>query len=364
MIELDGSHGEGGGQILRTALGLSILTQKPFRIINIRKNRPKPGLKAQHVACIKACTELSNAAVDGNSIGSEKIEFIPREIKNRQIEVSIGTAGSMTLLFQSLLLPVMFTECDVKINGGTDVKWSMPIDYIINIIKPVLSNYCGINIQCEKRGYYPTGGGAMSIKTKPKFKRVDFDSFDKFHQYIFGNPAIDLYKSGKLVFVKGISHASIDLQEKQVAERQSQSAELNMKSVCPVNIRGEYANTESTGSGLLLYAVYNKISGNGEDQYRVGVDVLGEQGLRSEEIGRLASEKLKKCIEKDVVVDDCLQDNLIPLLGLFGGKVKVGEITPHTQSNIHVCEKFLGVKYNIENQSDANFISVLSSKTP
>ena len=364
MIELDGSHGEGGGQILRTALGLSVLTQKPFRIINIRKNRPAPGLKPQHVSCIKACIELSNAAVDGNFIGSEKIEFIPREIKNRQIEVSIGTAGSVTLLFQSLLLPIIFTECDVKLNGGTDVKWSTPIDYLINIMKPVLNDYCEIDIQCEKRGYYPVGGGAMVIKTKPKFKRIDFDSFDKFHQYIFGNPAIDLYKSGKLVFVKGVSQASINLQEKQVAERQAQSAELNIKPMCPVNIRVEYANTESTGSGLLLYAIYNKEIVGGEKQYRVGADILGEQGMRSEEVGRLASEKLKRYIEEDIVIDDCLQDNLIPLLGLFGGKIKVGNITPHTQSNMCVCEKFLDVKYNIKNQSNANFISVLSSKTP
>jgi len=362
MIELDGSHGEGGGQMLRTALGLSVLTQKPFRITNIRKNREQPGLKPQHLSCVKTCAELSNAFVEGGKIGSEKVEFIPRAIKNRQMEASIGTAGSVTLLLQSVLLPMMFTECDIKIKGGTDVKWSMPIDYAVNVLLPVVNKFCKMEVVPEKKGYYPKGGGSINVKSKPKFRRIDFDKFEKFHQYIFGNPVLDMSKNGELMSIKGVSHASMDLQDRQVAERQARAAEISLKQRCPVNIRHEYANTDSTGSGMMLYAIY-KLTDQDESQYRVGVDVLGEQRMKSEEVAKITCDKIEKYLASSSVVDECLQDNLIPILGLFGGKIKTGEITGHTKSNIYVCEKFLGVKYKIEkdNYSDANFISVLSS---
>ncbi len=364
MIELDGSNCEGGGQILRSALGLSVLTQKPFRILNIRKNRPKPGLKAQHLACVKACAELSNAYVEGNKIGSETLEFVPRVIKNRQLEINIGTAGSITLLMQSILLPAIFTNCDIKITGGTDVKWSMPIDYFKSIMLPFINKFCKMEILCEKRGYYPVGGGIISLSTKAKYKRVDFDSFNKFHQYIFGNPVIDLSKNGKLMSIKGISSASKDLQERNVVERQAQSAELSLSRVCPINVDKEYVNTSSPGAGIMLYATYKVIGDKEEDYYRVGVDVLGDIKTKAEENGRVASEKMLDYINSSIVVDECLQDNIIPFLGLFGGIIKTGKITRHTKSNIEVCKSFLDVEYEIKNQSDANFISVLSSKRP
>ncbi|MFT4304243.1 MAG: RNA 3'-terminal phosphate cyclase [Candidatus Woesearchaeota archaeon] len=355
MIELDGSYGEGGGQILRTALGLSIITQKPFRLKNIRQNRSEPGLKQQHVSSIKACAEFGNAIIVGNKIGSKQIEFVPRVIKNRQIEINIGTAGSIGLLFQSVMLPLIFTNSEIKIKGGTDVKWSMPIDYVMNVIKPILEPYCEMKIICEKRGYYPRGGGEVIFKTVPKFKRIDFDNFEKFHQFIFGNPALNISNFRKLMIIRGVSHASFDLQQNSVAERQAKATELMLRQHGIVEIERMYSKTESTGSGILLYAVF-------ENNKRIGADVIGEKKIKSEEIGRMCYEKLEKILRQKIV-DEHMQDNLIPLLGLFGGKIKVGEITMHTKSNIKVCEEFLGVEYNIENQSEANFISVFSSST-
>lgn len=349
MIELDGSHGEGGGQIIRTALALSILTQKAFRITNIRKNRSTPGLKKQHISCIKAAAELSNAYVEGNLFGSETVEFVPRTLKNRQIEINIGSAGSITLLLQSLLPAIIFIESNIKIIGGTDVRWSMPIDYLRNIIVPFLSNYTNLEITCEKRGYFPKGGGIVNIKTKPIYRRLDFDSFEKFHQYIFGNPAIELHKKGVLRLIKGISHASKDLQQKEVAERQAKTAEIGLSRMAKVDMQKEYANTESTGSGIMIYGIYD----TGSKQYRIGVDVLGKERVKAEEIGRQASEKMMRYIEKEdsAVVDEWMQDNIIPFLGLFGGRIKTCAITDHTKSNIYTCEKFLDLEYITEDRS-------------
>lgn len=357
LIELDGSYEEGGGQILRTALGLSILTQRPFRIKNIRKNRPKPGLQNQHLSCIKICKELSNATVTGNYLESQEVEFVPKVIRNRQLEVNIGTAGSATLLLQSLLLPIMFTECDVRIIGGTDVKWSMPLDYLRNILIPIINNYTNFELICEKRGYYPKGGGLVEVHTKPKFRISDFDDFSKFHQYVFGHP-IALFNPGKIMHIRGISHASKDLQQKEVAERQAKSASLILSGLSSARVDNEYSNTESTGSGIMIYSIHrndNRRNGNNRSNskydsssYRLGSDALGEKGVKAEEVGRLASEKLLEYARAEIVVDEHLQDNIIPLLGLFGGKIKTCRISNHTKSNIYVCEKFLNVEYNIK----------------
>src|SRR4030042_215102 len=126
MIELDGSHGEGGGAILRQALALSMLTSKAFKINNIRKNRANPGLAPQHVACLEASMKLCNAEVVGRYTGSTEVEFSPKEFKGGHHDINIGTAGSITLLLQSLLLPSIFCgkRVSFQITGGTDVKWS------------------------------------------------------------------------------------------------------------------------------------------------------------------------------------------------------------------------------------------------
>src|SRR3989344_81710 len=130
MIKIDGSYLEGGGQILRTSLALSTLLQQPVEINDIRKGRQNPGLSHQHLHSVKALATLSNGAVEGAAFGSQKIIFIPGQIKGRTLSVNIETAGSITLLLQALLIPSIFSgeKIRLKITGGTDVKWSQPFD--------------------------------------------------------------------------------------------------------------------------------------------------------------------------------------------------------------------------------------------
>ncbi|MBS3176870.1 RNA 3'-terminal phosphate cyclase, partial [Candidatus Woesearchaeota archaeon] len=170
MIEIDGSHGEAGGQIVRTALALSVLCGKAFRITNIRQGRPEPGLKAQHVQCIEALKKLCVCDVEGATLGSSTLTFTPGKFLPKNIEVNIGTAGSITLLLQSILLPCMFASKPItlKIMGGTDVKWAMPVDYFKEVLVPQLRRYCDIDIKVIKRGYYPKGGGVVEISFRPK----------------------------------------------------------------------------------------------------------------------------------------------------------------------------------------------------
>src|SRR3989338_5702604 len=156
MIELDGNHIEGGGQIVRTALALSTITGKPFKIHSIRKGRTASGLKNQHLYCIKALEKLCNAKTDGAVPGSENLTFIPGKFEAQKIEIDVETAGSITLLLQSLLLPSMFgsSKTTLTITGGTDVQWSQPFDYFAEILVPQMRKYADIDVKLLKRGYY------------------------------------------------------------------------------------------------------------------------------------------------------------------------------------------------------------------
>ena len=143
MIQLDGSYLEGGGQMVRTALALSTVLQKPFEITNIRKGRAQPGLKKQHLYGIKALQQMCDAKVGGAELGSEKLRYLPGKISGSKINVDIETAGSITLLLQSVLLPALISpkSTTIEIIGGTDVAWSPQIDYVREIIMPQLMKY-------------------------------------------------------------------------------------------------------------------------------------------------------------------------------------------------------------------------------
>ena len=140
MISIDGSHGEAGGQILRTAVALSAVTQKPCKVFNIRKGRCNPGLQAQHLAGVKAVGKLCDAKIEGLELGSESIEFYPNEIKDGLVEIDIGTAGAISLVLQSMMIPAIHckNKIDIKIKGGTMVKWAPTVGYIQNVTLPML----------------------------------------------------------------------------------------------------------------------------------------------------------------------------------------------------------------------------------
>ena len=155
MIQLDGSYGESGGQIVRTALALSTITQKPFEVSNIRKGRKQSGLKAQHLTCVKALEQLCSAKTDSAFLGSEHITYTPGKIEGKTVNVDIGTAGSIGLLLQAVLLPCLFAEKTVKLNitGGTEGKGAMPYDYFKEILVPQIKKFCEkIDVKLVKRG--------------------------------------------------------------------------------------------------------------------------------------------------------------------------------------------------------------------
>lgn len=314
---------EGGGQMVRTALALSALTGKPFCAVKIRHSRPQPGLKAQHVSCVEALQELCFAKARGSYPGSENLEFVPGTVVPRTISIDIGTAGSITLLLQSLLLPAVFAEAKVRlrIRGGTDTRWAMPLDFLLNLVLPAYEGHASFKVNEARRGYYPKGDGFLDITIVP------------------GHTAVPLQLESKKAFdkIKGVSNASANLREADVAKRQAAGARRKLSQLgYPVKISEEYSETLSTGTVITLYAG------------SVGADALGERGRRAEDVGAEAAMKLIEVLRTPAAVDPHLADNLVPLLGIVGGCMRTNQMTGHIRSNIKVCEQFLGKVFEID----------------
>jgi len=356
MINIDGSYLEGGGQIVRTALALSTITQKPFQVYDIRKGRKDSGLKNQHLYCVKSLQELCNANAEGAELGSLSLKYYPKKIISKNLNIDIETAGSITLLMQAVLLPAMFVSkpITITIRGGTDTKWSQPFDYFNNILLPQLQRFAKIEARLLKRGYYPKGNGKVEIKINPKFKLNDFNNFEEFHQHLKNNiQKINLIEQHYLIQIKGISHASKNLQQANVAERQAEAAQqlLKQKYNVPLQITTQYQDTLSTGSGITLWAIFSKNKDDIDENnpIRLGADSLGEQGKRAEIIGEEAAQNLIKEIESKAPIDRHLADQILPFMVLIdNSSIKVSEITNHCRTNIYTIQQFLGDIFKID----------------
>ena len=356
MLKLDGSYLEGGGSIARIALALSTITQKPFEIDNIRKNRPQSGLKSQHLFCIKALEKLCDAKAEGAFLGLQKLIYEPGTIEGKTIDIDIETAGSISLFLQAVLIPSMFANKPVKLNiiGGTSGKWAAPIEYFKEVFLPQIQKYAKIDLKLIKRGYYPKGNGKVELKINPMHKLSDFKNFEDFHSYLKNNAEkINLTEQGHLIQIKGISHASVNLQSANVAERQAKAAEniLKNKYNCPVNIRIEYSETLSTGSGVTLWAIFSldKNEINEKNPIILGADALGERNKKAEIVGREAAENLINEIESKAPVDRHLADQILPFMALAGkSKIKASKITNHAKTNIYTIEKFFGKCFEVD----------------
>lgn len=337
MIHLDGSHLEGGGSLVRVALALSTLTGQEFKVDKIRTGRKDPGLKAQHLHAIKALKKICNAETNEIELGSAELWFKPGTIKSGHYTIDIGTAGSITLLLQALILPSLFAPGKIVFNikGGTCGKWQASVDYLQHILVPQIEQFAEkIELKIFKRGYYPKGGGEIELTIVPKFK-----DYQELQQKI---PAFQLTEQGKLMEIKGIINLLEQLKEKQVAERIRKTLEpLLRRYSVPINIKIEYAPSFSVGGEVLLWAVF-------DHSVILGSDILLEPRKTSEDIGKEVAEKLIQEIDSGAAVDAHLADQLIPFMALLpGSEIKAQEISNHTKTNIYVAEKFLKIKFRI-----------------
>lgn len=331
ILEIPGDYWEGGGQILRTALSLSVITQRPVRIFNIRAKRPNPGLATQHFYTLRALREISQAKVEGFFLGSQEIKFFPTQIKSCELNIEIPTAGSIGLVLQSLIPVGCFVPDGIKarIKGGTSAKAAIPIEYYLGVILPILARMrIEVKLDLLLRGYYPKGAGEVNVRINPNKKLLP----------------LELTQQGKITKIEGISHSHKDLMEQRVSQRQKEKAEeiLKKRFNCPIEVTSEYASTLSLGSGIVLWA-------KTDTGAILGADALGEKGKPAETVAEEAANKLINEIDSGAAVDSHLADNLILYLSLAGGKIKVATLSLHTQTNLWVCEQFFGKIFKVEN---------------
>src|SRR5207249_8391108 len=261
MIEVDGSFGEGGGQVLRTAVALAAVLSKEIHVFNIRAGRAEPGLRPQHMTGVKAAADLCSANLQGLEVGATEFVFKPGKLRAGSFRFDVGTAGSVTLVLQTLMPMLAFAPGPVQLDivGGTDVKWSPPIDYIRLVTLPILKKigYNG-HLETVRRGHYPKGGGLVRFSTQGPSKLQPLTND----------------KPGSISRIFGISHATA--LPRHVAERQASSAKKPLEDAkLPFpSIDVEVADDRSPlspGSGIVL-------SSEDQNGNTLGSDALGERG--------------------------------------------------------------------------------------
>ncbi|MFB6102608.1 MAG: RNA 3'-terminal phosphate cyclase [Haloplanus sp.] len=318
MLDIDGS--DGGGKLLRTALSLAAVTDTSFRIDRIRGSRPNPGLRAQHLAAVELVAERCDADVEGAELGAESLTFDPGDARRSPLEATVDTAGSITLLFDTVL-PIAAADdepLELTATGGTDVKWSPTIRYHQSVKLPMLATWgLEADIDLVKTGFYPAGGGKATLKTVPSsLSRLELDERGALSQ-------VDIY-----------SKAAADLAEQDVADRQAAHARKRLDEMgIPTEIaRVDYVPTQSIGSSLLLCATY--------DHSLAGFDALGERGRTSEDVADDAVESFEAFHAGDAPVDVHMADQLLVFLALAGGTIRIPARTTHVRTNLDLIADF------------------------
>ena len=324
FLKINGGHGEGGGQIIRTAITLSCITKKPIHIENIRKNRKVSGLRPQHVTAIKILQKISNAKVIGGEIGSTELKFIPNDIKSLELVEDVGTAGSISLILQ-VLIPVIAVskkKFKLKIKGGTDVLWSPSFDYTQYVLREAFSKM-GINFSLElsKRGYYPKGGGEVILQVSSS--NVNSISLTK-------------RKTKSIKLLCTFSKLLREDVENKVKKIKEKLIENNFS--VDVTIKNEDAI--DSGASLLIYSI--------DENSIIGIDALFDKKTKEFDFN------LNKFIDNSLGVDEKLADMLVALASLGDKKTifHTKEITKHLETNLFVTSKITGCKYGIGRLDD------------
>lgn len=320
FLKIDGSYGEGGGQIIRSAVTLSCLTKKPVHVENIRTNRKVPGLRPQHLTGIKLLAKICNARVEGLKVGSTEIKFFPSNVQNKRLNEDIGTAGSISLIIQVLVPTISLSKksLHLSITGGTDVPWSPTSNYTKYVLREAYSRM-GIrfSMKIKKRGYYPKGGGVIELEVFPseKIKPIILSKrktkcaklFSSFSKISLMKVEAEICVAEELLKKKGFSVISETINEPAL----------------------------SGGCSMLVCSQDSD-------------SIVGSDGVlnKSKEFGKVISRNFIEC---NVGTDSHLSNMLVIPASLMDEMsiYRVKEITKHLETNLYVASKITGCKYGI-----------------
>ena len=329
LIQIDGSAGEGGGQILRTSLALSLITGKAFRIAGIRAGRVKPGLMRQHLTAVNAAVEIGGAVVDGAEIGSQELVFNPGPVKAGEYRFAVGTAGSATLVLQTVLPALLVGDQPSILNleGGTHNPLAPPFDFLEKTFLPVLARM-GANVEATllRPGFFPAGGGQMQIRITPCAKLAPFKLLERG----------ELVSRAARVIVAGLSSS--------IAERQLESLKGSLG--WPEDTYSIDQQNDRFGPGNVLLAELSTAA-HTED-----FSAFGERGVRSEQVVERLVKSVREYLTHGAPVGEFLADQiLIPLALAGGGSFLAGQLSRHAMTNMDVIRTFLGTTFEVSAES-------------
>jgi len=333
IVSIDGSAGEGGGQILRTSLTLSCITGKGLHIENIRAARRNPGLAKQHLSCVHAASQICNGRCTGAAIGSMTLDFQPGSVRGGDYYFDIGSAGSATLVIQTIL-PALFLAdkpSTITVTGGTHNPLAPPFDFLCETFLPAIA-MAGFRGSCRliKHGFYPAGGGKITFDVQPWEKQAD--------------RIIDLCRTGERfeiharIYIAGLPEHIAQRQEKLLLQ-----SGLNIQRV----ERIEVADSDGPGNCVML-----RLSGDGRATV---FTAFGMKGKPSQQVIREAVNMAKDFLASGAAVDKFLADQLLIYMALSkGGCFTTNQLSSHLLTNMEVIKKFLPVDFTIDRQKQAH----------
>jgi len=347
MMVIDGSYGEGGGQVLRTALTLAVLTGRPAHIEHIRAGRRKPGLQPQHLTAVRAAAAVCEARLEGDELGSQTLSLVPASPPSSgkyTFDVGEaargGSAGSVGLVLQTVLVPLALTEGEshLTLRGGTHVPWAPPIPYLEHVFLPTLARM-GVHAQVElmRWGFYPAGGGEIQVQITG-----------------WEGPLrpILLTERGKLQRIWGmaaVTNLPAHIPQRMAARACNMLAKEGLQAqVEPRRLRGV-----GPGAGIFLFAEY-EASPSGEAAL-AGFTAYGRKGLPAEHVAEMACQELVAYHRSGAPVDPHLADQLVLPMVLADGEsqVRTSQVSQHLLTNVWVVRKFLGRDVRVEGELGA-----------
>lgn len=326
MLTVDGSFGEGGGQIIRTSLALALVTGKPFRVERVRANRQKPGLQRQHLTAVNAAAAVGRAEVSGAAVGASEFTFVPREIVPGEYNFAVNTAGSATLVLQTVLPPLMTASAPslLTLEGGTHNVHAPPYNFLETTFLPLI-NRMGprVGIELERYGFYPPGGGKINVTIEPAapLRRLD------------------LTERGEMRDER--ARALVVKLPPMIAERELAVVGERMKWGTE-RLRVE-TSTNALSPGNVVMIEFES------EHLTEMFSRVGERGVRAEVIAEDAVKEAQQYLATTAPVGEHLADQLlIPLALARGGSFTTGRLSLHTTTNIEIIKKFLDVEITTE----------------
>lgn len=327
-LDIDGSFGEGGGQILRTSLALSLITGTPFRIRNVRQARSKPGLRRQHLTALRATARIGNARIEGDAVGSREVAFTPGRMEGGEYEFDVGTAGSTTLVFQTVLPALL--QCSgpstLTLVGGTHNHGGPPWDFIETVFLPALRRMgASVSTRFERYGFAPAGEGRWQAEIQPSSLRP----------YEFkkrGEP-------GECCVRAIVSNLPVSIAERELSV-------IRARLTWPDSAY-RLETVESAGPGNVVM-----ISGSFSCASELSTG-FGQRGVRAERVARDALDCWRRYDQADVPIGEHLADQLLlPMAIARGGRMLTVKPTLHTRTNAEVISRFLPIRFAISPVDD------------